>query len=146
MNKNDKGAVSLGVLQRHGTRAVDLLKKLKAKDETLFTQTLCDPLFEDIDKAGISPWNDTQKQQFQTLMKKSQFQKVMKDIIKQDTTQYLSTLNKRGIKDPQALLTFGRIYNAGPQFAKRIFNTMQQEGKNVNDYEQVIESFRATEY
>jgi hypothetical protein len=78
VNKDDVGGVSLGILQRHKERAGSLLKRLKNADTSVFTATMIDPLFQNLDTAGNSAWNDTQANQFKKLMGNEKMKEEMK--------------------------------------------------------------------
>lgn len=144
VNKDDVGSVSIGLMQWHASRAVDLLKKLQAADPAKFAEQMSDPLFADLDKAGMAVWNYQQSAQFDALMQGETFQKVMDQQVENDLAHYIREIKKWGITDPQALLTMGRIYNAGSAFAFRIFKSLEEHGKDPNDYQAIISAYNAT--
>ena len=142
VNKNDVGSVSIWLMQRHAQRAVDVLKDLRNVNPTKFDTTMKDPIFRNLNTAWMSKWNDTQANQFKTLMKDTEFQTKMRNIVEWDCQKYVDTIKKRWVSDERCILVLWRIYNAGPALAKKVFNKVWV----CNDYNKYISAFKTTSY
>lgn len=146
VEKDDLWSVSLWMLQWHWANAVKLLKRLKNHNPGRFNSIMTDSLFGNLDKAWMSVWNDTQKAQYKTLMQDSGCQQVAKDMALETVDGYLNLISKWWVTDARATLARWRICNAWPWFAENIKNDMLKSGKNINDYKEVISSYRKTDF
>ncbi|MDR2190048.1 MAG: hypothetical protein LBP53_02410 [Candidatus Peribacteria bacterium] len=145
VNKNDVDGVSLGIIQWHKERAVQLLKRLQNADATLFASLMKDPLFQDLEKAGMSVWNDAQAQQFQTLMTNEVFKQEMDKQAIEDFRGYIQQIKALGVFQPSALILLARLRNAGPERCRtKIIEPLSPEDRNNPD--KIYEQFKTTAY
>ena len=142
MNKNDVGSVSIGLMQWHKQRAVDVLKELRKSNQSKFDSIMKDPLFKNLDRAWMAARNETQAKQFKELMKGKEFQDTMRWIVETDCWKYIDAIKKRWVTDERCLLVLGRIYNAWPVLAKKVFDKVWVS----NDYNRYISAFKTTSY
>lgn len=143
VNKNDVDGVSIGLLQRHKTRAVDMLKKLQQVDEGYFNSIMTDPLFQNLDNAGNVAWNDIQAEQFKKLMEKETLQKIMKKNAIDDFRGYIVSLRGLWISNNTALIMLSRMRNAGPsRCEKEIINKLT----NKNDPDEILQVYTDSKY
>lgn len=113
VKKNDVNGVSLGIIQRHKERAVNLLKRLKNADTSLFSSIMTDPLFQNLETAGMSARNDIQAEQFKSLMNNEIFKQEMDKQAVEDFARYIEEIKKFGVTQPGALILLARLRNAG---------------------------------
>lgn len=144
--KNDEWSVSLWILQRHWSNAVDLLERLRQVNQSRFDSIMTDPLFKDLDKAWMAIWNDEQTQQYKELIKDSRCVQVMRDKAFETVDSYLRLISGWGVTDARATLAWWRICNAWSWFAQNIKNDMKRKWKNINDYSQVIAAYKSTDF
>ena len=144
--EDDLWSVSLWMLQWHWDNAVDVLKRLKQHNPSRFTSIMTDPLFNDLDKAWNSVWNTQQSQQYKALVADSWCEQVLKDKALETVDWYLRLVRGWGVTDSRAILAWWRICNAWSWFAQNIKDEMVRSWKNINDYREVISSYRSTDF
>ena len=141
VNKNDNWFVSIWMLQRHWDKTVTLLKQFRDHNPARFKSIMTDPLFNNLEKAGKSVWNDTHVKQFSELMKDSWCVQIQKDMALKTVVGYLDFVKGLWVSDPRATLAFWRICNYWIWHAKKVKNNMVKAGADINDYSQVIDYY-----
>lgn len=139
--KNDKWFVSIWILQRHGNTTATLLKQFKEHNPDRFKSIMTDPLFNNLEKAWKSVWNDRHVKQFKELMKDEWCVKLQKEMALKTVDEHLKVVWELWVTDPRATLAFWRICNYGPWHAKKVKNNMVKAWANINDYSQVIDYY-----
>lgn len=142
VNQNDKGMASIGLMQRRWPRAVELLKQMREKNSQKFESIMKDPLFKNLNQIQ-KPRTKTQADQFNNLMKISEFQNVMENQIQKDLSQYVEDIQSWWLYDPRAVLATMRIYNAWPWFARKsVIDQLWSHEKN--NYQAIIAQYNKT--
>lgn len=125
VNANDNGAVSVGKVQWHGSRALDLLKKI-CKAESRAEMILGASLYAEIVKAiqwNTRTVNQTEKAAISNLLGTEAGKKVQDQQAEEDVTGYVTHGVQMGIEDPQSLVYFADLENQGGAGAsKRVGN------------------------
>ncbi|NDO29206.1 hypothetical protein ADH76_09920 [Enterocloster clostridioformis] len=125
VNANDNGAVSVGKVQWHGSRALDLLKKI-CKAESRAETILGASLYAEIVKAiqwNTRTVNQTEKAAISNLLGTEAGKKVQDRQAEEDVTGYVAHGAQMGIEDPQSLVYFADLENQGGAGAsKRVGN------------------------
>lgn len=132
------------MIQWRDERAVNLLKRMKSANTSLFEQTMTHSSFVNLNAQTGNPWDTIQKKQFKSLMQNEVFQNVMDQQANEDLTDYVKTISNWGISDPKALLATMRIYNAGSGFAKGIIDKLSTEQRN--NYQAIIAQYNTTKH
>lgn len=141
VNKNDNWFVSIWMLQRHWDKTVTLLKQFKDHNPERFNSIMKDSLFNNLEKAWKSVWNDTHVKQFKTLMEDSWCVQIQKDMALKTVDGYLDFVKGLWVTDPRATLAFWRICNYWIWHAKKVKDNMVKAGADINDYSQVIDYY-----
>lgn len=125
INANDNGAVSVGKVQWHGSRALDLLKKI-CKAESQAETILGASLYAEVTKAvqwNARTVNQTEKAAISSLLGTEAGKKVQDKQAEEDVTGYVTHGAQMGIEDPQSLVYFADLENQGGAGAsKRVGN------------------------
>ena len=125
INKNDNGALSIGKVQWHASRALTLLQKIaNATGESQSISILGKSLYNEI-VAGGSKWNTRTLSQSEA-DKISKF--ISTDIGKQmqdlqgyeDIAAYITNGQNLGLKDENVLIFYADMYNQSPKAAQRV--------------------------
>ena len=117
VNANDNGAVSVGKVQWHGNRALNLLKKIiKETGQTTATTILGADLWKEITTA--SDWSkrtvtNAEKTRLSTLLGTDAGKEAQDQQAEEDVTAYVNHGIKMGIEDPQSLVYFADLENQG---------------------------------
>lgn len=125
VNANDNGAVSVGKVQWHGSRALDLLKKI-CKAESRAETILGSSLYAEVVTAiqwNTRTVNQTEKTAISNLLGTEAGKKVQDQQAEEDVTGYVTHGVQMGIEDPQSLVYFADLENQGGAGAsKRVGN------------------------
>lgn len=117
VNANDNGAVSVGKVQWHGNRALNLLKTIaKELGQTTATTILGADLWREIETA--SSWskrivNAAEKTKLAALLGTGAGREAQDELAEKDVTSYVEHGLKQGIEDPQSLVYFADLENQG---------------------------------
>ena len=115
VNANDNGAVSVGKVQWHGGRALNLLKTICAA-ESRAASILGAALYREITTA--TNWNARtvsaqEKAVISSLLVTDAGKKAQDDLAEKDVTAYVEHGLKVGVSDPAALVYFADLENQG---------------------------------
>lgn len=125
VNANDNGAVSVGKVQWHGSRALGLLKKI-CKAERLAETILGASLYAEVVTAiqwNTRTVNQTEKAAISNLLGTEAGKKVQDRQAEEDVTGYVTHGVQMGIEAPQSLVYFADLENQGGAGAsKRVGN------------------------
>ena len=115
VNPNDNGAVSIGKVQWHASRALSLLRTVVASNESQAKTILGDQLYNEI-KTTSSNWatrtfNDTEAKAVSKLLGTPEGRIAQDDLAKNDIRSYIQHGMKLGITDEKALVYFADIEN-----------------------------------
>ncbi len=121
VNANDNGAVSVGKVQWHGSRALDLLKKI-CKAESRAEEILGASLYTEVTKA--TQWNtrtvnQTEKAAISKLLGTTAGKAAQDRQAEEDVTAYVTHGVNMGIEDPKSLVYFADLENQGGAGASR---------------------------
>lgn len=117
VNANDNGAVSVGKVQWHAGRALDLLKKICAA-ESGAASILGAALYKEITTAAAGAWNArtvnaAEKAAISKLLLTDAGKRVQDTQAETDVGAYVDHGLKLGIEDPAALVYFADLENQG---------------------------------
>lgn len=110
VNKNDNGAVSVGKVQWHGNRAINLLRGILAKDLKAAKQILGDELYLEIIDTQTN-WGSrivdvAEAAAISTLLKTPQGKSEQDALAIRDIGKYINKGKSYGLNDPGALIYF----------------------------------------
>ncbi|MDR1705445.1 MAG: hypothetical protein LBS19_12270 [Clostridiales bacterium] len=111
VNKDDNGALSVGKVQWHASRALSLLKAIIAKNPTKAQSTLGDALYNEITSAAASAWNKRtvtadEAALLKKLLNSAQGKAVQDAQAAADVTVYVQKGESYGLEDCGALIYF----------------------------------------
>lgn len=109
VNKNDNGAVSIGKVQWHGNRALNLLKTIVNANKNQANQILGSTLYNEI--LSSSNWgtrilSQTEANSISNLLQTSEGKKAQDDLAKSDVLTYINKGVSYGLKNAEALIYF----------------------------------------
>ena len=115
VNPNDSGAVSIGKVQWHAVRALNLLKTIVSMNDSQAKSILGDALYNEI-KTTSSNWasrtfNSDEAKAVSALLDTTQGHLAQDDLAKNDIKSYISHGIQLGITDEKALVYFADIEN-----------------------------------
>ena len=110
VNKNDNGAVSVGKVQWHGNRALNLLRTIVAKNLQRAGEILGSALQGEI-SANQTDWssrcvNAEEAKKLSILLSITEGKQAQDALAIQDITSYIKKGESYGLKDPGALIYF----------------------------------------
>ena len=110
VNKNDNGAVSVGKVQWHGNRALNLLRTIVAKNLQRASEILGSALQGEI-SANQTDWssrcvNAEEAKKLSILLSTTEGKQVQDALAIQDITSYIKKGESYGLEDPGALIYF----------------------------------------
>ena len=116
VNANDNGAVSIGKIQWHGNRALNLLKTIVNMDHNQARSILGDALYNEI--LTSANWstrivNETEKNAISRLLTTSNGKAAQDSLATTDVTGYINHGKNLGITDDAALVYFADLENQG---------------------------------
>ena len=116
VNRDDNGALSLGKLQWHGGRALELMKQIVAADQANALATLGDALFQEITSAGRGAWdnrilNSEEGALIGRLLGGAVSVRIQDAMAKKDISVYLSHARTYDIRTAEAMVYYCDIEN-----------------------------------
>jgi len=132
VNPNDYGAVSIGKVQWHASRALSLLKTIVASNEKQARSILGDKLTNEIKNAKDSGWSSRtfsseEAAAVSKLLGTPEGRVAQDDLAAKDIQSYISHGMRLGITDEKALVYFADIENqAGYSGAERIASSAKE--------------------
>ncbi|MCR5782090.1 MAG: SH3 domain-containing protein [Clostridia bacterium] len=114
VDPNDSGALSIGLLGWHATRALNLLKAIVNADPDTAESVLGASLYNEV--VSYSSWNSRTLDAEEAiavsrLLGTNAGKSVQDTLIKRDVTQYITDAQARGITNAQALILYADIEN-----------------------------------
>ncbi|MCI8496872.1 MAG: hypothetical protein HFE85_01310 [Clostridiales bacterium] len=137
VNKNDYGALSIGRLQWHATRAHDLLNRIKKADEQQAQKLLAGTsIYQELNQPA-STWNtrvlnSEEAKAVSALISTDIGKRMQDDQAETDVSSYISSGRYRGFTTPGALIYYADLYNQGPAYAIDIAKRMKTKGLEMN--------------
>lgn len=138
VNRNDNGALSIGKLQWHGVRALELMKELCSRDPGLSQSLLGDSLYQEIVGAGSAAWNARtvsvgEASCLSALLATDLSRSVQDALARKDISQYIYHAKRLNIQDPAAIVYYCDLQNQyGPGGAEGLLNKVKALlGQNV---------------
>ncbi len=127
VNANDNGAVSLGILQWHGTRALSLCRTVASADTATAQSLLGQTFYEEI--MSVSSWDSrtlssSEASAVSALLTTSAGVSAQDNLAASDVSGYISVAqNSYGLSDPSVIVYFTELYNRGSGVASRIMSS-----------------------
>lgn len=124
VNKNDNGALSIGLLQWHAARALGLMRNIAAIDADVVRNNLGDDLYNQIISGNNNVWNNYiitgSSDPWKAVLGSAAGIQAQDALFETDTGNYLSQAKAMGISDLGAQLYFADLYNQSPKQALNI--------------------------
>lgn len=138
VNRNDNGALSIGKLQWHGARALELMKEIVNQNPGAALNLLGDSLYEEIVGAGSNAWNyrtltSAEGALFSSLLATDLSRSIQDALGRKDITDYIVRSRRLGIQDAAAIVYYCDLQNQyGPGGAESLLNKVKAiSGKSV---------------
>lgn len=141
VNRDDNGALSIGVLQWHGERALTLMKTIcKAMNPISARSILGEKLYSEI-TSETTNWNnrivnESELSYFQKFLSTELSKSIQLNDAISTVEGYINIGIANGIVDNQALIYFADIYNQSParslNIVKRLMNELAQFNKHLS--------------
>lgn len=131
INRNDNGAVSIGILQWHATRALQLMRSIANADSATAKSILGSSFYNEVMSA--SNWNSrtfsvAEGSAASSLLTTSTGKAKQDALAYSDVEGYINAGKKYGITDAGVLVYYAEIYNRGSGVAARILNAAKGSG------------------
>jgi len=124
VNKNDNGALSVGWIQWHGNRALNLLKDIVAANPSQAKNILGDALYNEI--TNSTSWStriltDSEKSAISALLQTDEGRSAQDALASKDISAYIYRSMGYGVTSPSALVYLAELENqCGAGGAKRV--------------------------
>lgn len=122
--KDDNGALSIGKIQWHGTRARDLLKKIRKNNPGLTKNTLTSSIYSNLDSSDeywkVKKLNNEEAGAISKLLVTAEGKTAQDEQSKLDVGGYINAGKRLGITDNRTLVYFADLYNQSPKYAIKI--------------------------
>lgn len=138
VNKNDNGAVSIGKVQWHANRALNLLKTIVKANKNQANQTLGSTLYNEI--MTSNNWSrrivsQSEADKISALLQTPQGKKAQDDLAKSDVLTYVNKGISYGLQNAEALIYFAdgvNQYGTNSSLWKRIVSAALQKGGTLD--------------
>lgn len=138
VNKNDNGAVSIGKVQWHGNRALNLLKTIVKQNKNQANQILGSTLYNEI--MNSSNWSgrivtQNEADKISTLLKTPQGKSAQDGLAASDVLSYVNKGISYGLENAEALIYFAdgvNQYGTASSLWKRIAQQALQKGGTLD--------------
>lgn len=136
VNANDNGALSIGKIQWHASRALSLMRSI-VKEDVRSQEIIGSSLYSEIVNPA-STWNNRvmskeEAQKLSSLLDRPISRTLQDSLAISDISNYIQVALKMGLLDNQALIYFADIYNQGPKLAKDSLNSAASECGDVKN-------------
>lgn len=116
VNRNDNGALSIGKLQWHGQRALELMKDVVAADPAAAQRILGESLYYEVTGASSGAWNYRTLSQSEgscisTLLETNASLSIQDALARKDISTYISHGRASGIRTAQAMVYYCDLEN-----------------------------------
>lgn len=146
VNKNDNGAVSIGKVQWHGNRALNLLITIVKANKNQANQILGSKLYNEI--VSSSNWENrivsqSEADKISELLKTSQGKKAQDDLAKSDVLSYINKGINYGLQNEESLIYFAdgvNQYGTYSSLWKRIVEAALKKGGTLDAMFEVTKS------
>ena len=140
VNRNDNGALSIGKLQWHGQRALELMKDIVAADQTTAQRLLGESLYYEVTGAYSGAWNyrtlnQSEGSRFSSLLATNVSRSIQDALARKDISTYISHGRAAGINTAQAMVYYCDLENQyGPGGAGNLVSKIKNRtGKTSID-------------
>ena len=148
VNRNDNGALSIGKLQWHGQRALELMKDVVAADPAAAQQLLGESLYYEITGAASGAWNSRTLSQSEAagisvLLATDASRSIQDALARKDISAYISHGRAAGVRTEPAMVYYCDLENQyGPGGAGSLLTRIKNRlGKTTID---TLEEFHTT--
>ncbi len=137
VNKNDYGALSVGRLQWHATRAHELLNRIKKADDAQAQKLLSGTsIYAELSQPA-SNWasrvlSSAEATKVSAFLSTDVGKYIQDDQAETDVSIYIASGKYRGFTTPGALIYYADLYNQGPAYAIDIAKRMKAKGMEMN--------------
>lgn len=131
INPNDNGAVSVGILQWHATRALQLMRSVANADTATAKSILGSTFYNEVMSA--SSWETRtlgpkESSAAGSLLNTSAGHSIQDNLAFSDVQGYINAGKKYGLTDAGVLVYFATLYNRGSGVAARILSAAKGSG------------------
>ena len=138
VNKNDNGAVSIGKVQWHGNRALNLLKTIVKANKNQANQILGSTLYNEI--LSSTNWSvriltQEEADKISRLLRTTEGMKAQDDLANSNVLTYVNKGISYGLENAEALIYFAdgvNQYGAASSLWKKIATTALQKGGTLD--------------
>lgn len=123
VNPNDCGAVSVGMLQWHASRALTVMRRTAELNPEFAQTTLGESFYNDVMTStnwNSRTFNSTEAKAAGVLLSSEYGEKAQNAQASEDVQSYIVSGQNKGLTDPGALVLYADIYNFGCGIASRI--------------------------
>ena len=123
VNANDNGACSIGALQWHATRALNLLQKIAAANPTNASNILGSSLYNEV--VSSSSWSyrtlsSGESSAVSALLTTAEGTSIQDSLASSDVSGYIASGQQLGISNAGVLVFYAEVYNRGCAIAARV--------------------------
>ncbi len=122
--KDDNGALSIGKIQWHASRARDLLNRINDKNPDLTKSILTKSIYDNLDSSdeywSTKTLTDSEATAISKLLNTAEGKSAQDEQSRIDVGGYINIGKGLGITDSQVLVYFADLYNQSPANAKKI--------------------------
>lgn len=150
INSNDNGALSIGKLQWHGNRALEILLKITRRygqnnsiniiGEILYNEIIND----DTDWTTRIVTEQSEKECIKKLLQTTVSKEIQDQLAIDNISAYINIGTSNGLVDNQALIYFADIYNQSPARSVSILKDLVNKSKLLNRSVSLCELHNAT--
>jgi len=140
VNRNDAGAVSLGILQWNAERAQNYLKRLYDIDPEKFSSVMGDKIVKDLRKGNWSKrtFSVEESRNFAKLMEDSRMRAETDRLAMEDIAKYFKQAKLLGVQDYRSLPLAASMIN---QYGFTGFKNLLENRLGTTDFDTLVEIF-----
>ena len=132
VNRDDNGALSVGKLQWHGVRALELMKEIAAADPAAAYDLLGESLYREVSGASRDAWNNrivnfAEGAAISALLATAQSVRIQDATAKKDISAYISHARTYDIRSAEAMVYYCDLENQyGPGGAAGLVSSVKE--------------------
>lgn len=131
INRNDNGAVSVGILQWHATRALQLMRSVANEDTATAKKLLGNAFYNEVMTASsweTRTFGPAEANAAGALLSTDIGKKKQDNLAASDVQGYINSGKKYGLSNAGVLVYYATLYNRGSGVAARIVNAAKGSG------------------
>ena len=149
VNRDDNGALSIGKLQWHANRALELLLKIvrrmgKNNAITYIGESLYNEITDEDTDWSSRVVNEYESNGLKKLLQTAVSKEIQDQIAIDNICAYINVATSNGLVDNQALIYFADIYNQSPARSTKLLKDLVNKAKQANRSVSLLELHNAT--